>query len=60
MSKEETIKSIELLIELFAEKLERYKEQLLENPDSIFYQGLVKNTEEYIEELYDNIREIQN
>jgi hypothetical protein len=59
MSKEETIKSIDLLIELFEEKLERYKEGLLENPDSLFYKGLVKNTTEYIDELKQTLRELQ-
>ncbi len=51
--------TINTLIELFAEKLKRYEEQLAENPDSLFYKGLVKNTSEYIEELKQNIREIQ-
>ena len=39
------------LIESFEQTLERYKKELENNPTSTFYQGLVKNTEEYITEL---------
>jgi hypothetical protein len=39
------------IIELFEEKLKRYKLQLKKDPNSLFYKGLVKNTQEYIEEL---------
>lgn len=35
----------------FEETLKRYKSDLEKNPGSTFYSGLVKNTEEYIEEL---------
>ena len=59
MEKQKTINSITLLIELFAEKLERYENELAENPDSIFYKGLVKNTTEYINELKQTKRELQ-
>ena len=47
MKKEE----IALTIKLFEETLERYKSNLETSPESTFYSGLVKNTEEYIEEL---------
>jgi hypothetical protein len=41
------------LIESFEETLERYKTELKKDPTSTFYQGLVKNTEDYIKELKD-------
>jgi len=44
------------LIQMFEEKLIRYELQLSNNPTSIFYKGLVKNTKEVIEEL----KEIKN
>lgn len=40
----DTIKSFEKI-------LERYKSKLEKEPNSVFYKGLVKNTEEYINEL---------
>lgn len=40
----DTIKSFEKI-------LERYKSKLEKDPNSVFYKGLVKNTEEYISEL---------
>ena len=39
------------IIESMECKLKIYKEALAENPNSVFYQGLVKNTQEYINEL---------
>jgi TorA maturation chaperone TorD len=44
------------LINMFGEKLKRYREQLHQNPGSTFYDGLVKNTEELIEELKQQIK----
>ncbi len=44
------------LIQMFEENLIRYELQLSNNPTSIFYKGLVKNTKEVIEEL----KEIKN
>jgi hypothetical protein len=38
-------------IKTFEETLKRYKSELDKNPDSTFYTGLVKNTEEYIKLL---------
>ena len=38
-------------IESFKDTLERYKKDLEKNPDSLLYTYLVKNTEEYIQEL---------
>jgi len=46
---QETIKSSELL-------LQRYKEELDKQPSSFFFDGLVKNTEEYIEELQEELQ----
>lgn len=40
----DTIKSFEKI-------LERYKSKLEKDPNSVFYKGLVKNTEDYISEL---------
>ena len=42
------------LIKQFEEMLTHYKELLEKDPDSTFYRGLVKNTEEYINELKEN------
>ena len=39
------------IISSFEERLKTYKIELDKSPHSIFYQGLVKNTEEYINEL---------
>ena len=44
-------KEINNTIESFEETLKRYRTELEKNPNSTFYNGLVKNTEEYIEEL---------
>lgn len=46
-------------IKTFEETLKRYKSDLEKNPGSTFYTGLVKNTEEYIEELKDELICIQ-
>lgn len=35
----------------FEETLVRYEKDLEANPESLFHQGLVKNTKEYINEL---------
>ncbi len=39
--------------------LERYKDALEKNPNSFFYSGLVKNTEENIEELQEELKKIE-
>ena len=39
------------LIEIFEKKLKRYKRELDRNKNSTFYEGLVKNTEEFINDL---------
>jgi len=44
-------KNTQEIIELFEEKLKRYESQLKNDPNSLFYKGLVKNTKEYIGEL---------
>lgn len=44
-------------IKTFEETLKRYKSDLEKNPGSTFYSGLVKNTEEYIEELKGNLKQ---
>jgi len=38
-------------ISIFEKSLEKYKVELSKRPDSLFYSGLVKETEEYIKEL---------
>jgi len=45
----ETIKS-------FEETLKRYRSELENNPGSSFYSGLIKNTEEYIAELKEELK----
>ena len=45
-------------IKSFEETLLRYR--LEEHPESIFYSGLIKNTEEFIEELKDKIEKNKN
>ena len=41
----------EELIKSFEKSLDRYKLELEKNPNSTFFAGIVKETEEYIEEL---------
>lgn len=43
----------ELLV-IFENSLKSYKDQLINKPNSTFYQGLVKNTESLIEEFIKN------
>jgi hypothetical protein len=43
-------------IATFEAKLKRYEEELRLEPDSIFYKALVKNTRDYLEELYDEVK----
>lgn len=44
-----------MMIKIYEKSLKRYKLELEKNPESTFYQRLVKNTEEYIKELkYEN------
>lgn len=52
--------NIQETIESFEEMLKRYKEDLGKNPGSFFYEGLVKNTEEYIEELNEELEKVIN
>ena len=44
-------KIAQITIEVYQKFLKRYKSELEKHPNSMFYLGLVKNTEEYIEEL---------
>ena len=37
----------------FEALLKDYEENLRDNPDNIFYKGLVKNTREYLESMYE-------
>jgi hypothetical protein len=39
------------LLEIWENALESYKRQLEKNPDSTFYKGIVKNTEEFIQKI---------
>lgn len=54
---EERKQNIINTITLFEKNLERYKEDLQKTPNSSFYQGLVKNTTEYIDELKERIKD---
>lgn len=56
MKKEDLINTITS----FDETLKRYKSDLEKNPDSTFHNGLVKNTEEYIEELKEELKGIDD
>ena len=47
------------LIETHKESLRRYRTELAKNPDSLAYRGMVKNTEEYIEELKEQLQQQQ-
>lgn len=42
-------------ISIFTESLINYRKILDANPESDFYKGIVKNTEEYISELNDEL-----
>lgn len=44
------MKNKNTLLEIYQNSLKSYKEQLAKKPNSIFYQGLVKNMEELIKE----------
>jgi chromosome condensin MukBEF MukE localization factor len=48
------IEQKEQMIEQFEEMLRTYKKELVKTPDSFFYIGLVKTTEDYIQELKNN------
>lgn len=39
----------------YEQALIRYKRLSEENPDSLFYKGLIKNTQEYIDELKEKV-----
>ena len=54
------IQSLKDTIADFESKLLRYKKFVEENPDSIFYSGLVKNTKETIEELNNNLKQLES
>lgn len=41
----------DILLELWEASLESYKKELVKKPDSLFYKGLVKNTEEFIKKI---------
>jgi superfamily II DNA or RNA helicase len=45
------------LIKTQEESLKRYREELAKNPDSLAYRGMVKNTEEYIDELKEQLEQ---
>ncbi|RAJ90063.1 helicase-like protein [Larkinella arboricola] len=45
------------LIKAHEESLKRYREELAKNPSSLAYRGIVKNTEEYIEELKEQLEQ---
>ena len=50
--------SILATIKSFEETLSRYRSDLQKNPTSLFYKGLVKNTEEYINELKNELMQL--
>lgn len=39
------------LLDIWEKALESYKKELEKKPDSVFYKGLVKNTEELIQKI---------
>jgi hypothetical protein len=43
------------IIKIFETSLEVYKSELEKDPTSFFFKGMVKNTEEYIDELKNKI-----
>lgn len=45
------------LIKTHEESLQRYRAELAKNPGSLAYRGMVKNTEEYIEELKEQLEQ---
>lgn len=47
---------MEAYIQTFERMLEKYEEKLRRDPNSFFYKGLVKNTREYLEELYEEVK----
>jgi hypothetical protein len=49
-------KDMNKLIATFEDMLKDYEERLRCNPDSFFYKGLVKNTREFLEELYEEVQ----
>jgi hypothetical protein len=49
-------KNMEAYIQSFERMLEKYEEGLRLNPDSHFYKGLIKNTRDYLEELYSEVK----
>ncbi len=50
------IESLQETINIIEKSLEDYKMMLQYDPDSFFYQGLVEETEEYIEELTQELK----
>ena len=51
------LERIKETIKHFEKMLENYKVELNKDPDSNFYQGAVKNTQEYINELKNELQE---
>jgi hypothetical protein len=49
-------KNMVAYIATFEEKLKRYEEALRSEPDSVFYKVLIKNTRDYLEELYEEVQ----
>src|ERR1035438_3542189 len=47
------------LIAIFGEALLRHKEALSNNPDSTFYQGMIKNTEYDIDNYWKIVRQLE-
>jgi hypothetical protein len=45
------------LIQMFEEKLKRYEEELRCDTDNLFYKIQVKQTRDFLEELYEEVRE---
>jgi hypothetical protein len=43
------------LIQSFENMFKDYEEKLRCDPDNLFYKGLVKNTREHLEELYEEV-----
>ena len=49
-------KDMNKLIETFEDMLKGYEEELRINPNSLFYKVQVKNTREFLEELYEEVQ----
>jgi hypothetical protein len=52
--------NIQQTIDRFEQSLKEYRKEIEKNPSSFFYKGLIKETEEYIEELQEELKKKLN